>query len=65
MSKPKTKETLKPVEDLAKAANIPAWELAALRQGMDWAEGKHVTEAEFNTALDRLRNRPQGGGAIN
>lgn len=64
MSKVKTKAPLFPVEDLAEKAKVPAWELAALRQGMSWADGKQVTQGEFDTALNRLRNRPQGGGTI-
>jgi hypothetical protein len=62
--KKKTEAPLVPVETLAEAAKLPAWELAALRQAANWAEGKHVTQAELDAALTRLRNRPQGGGTI-
>ena len=55
---------LSPVEALAGGRKIPAWELAGLRRAMRWAEGKQVTEAEFDAALERFRNRPQGGGSI-
>tara|TARA_B100000683_G_scaffold234582_1_gene237854 strand:- start:1121 stop:1318 length:198 start_codon:yes stop_codon:yes gene_type:complete len=65
MSKNKTKAPLYPVEDLASKQGVPAWELAALRQGMNWADGKQVTQGDFDTALNRLRTRPQGGGTIN
>jgi hypothetical protein len=60
-TKPDTPKTW-PVEALA--ADLPAWELAALRRAARWAEGKQVSEAEFTAALDQLRNRPQGGGRL-
>jgi len=65
MSKNKTEAPpMFPVEELAKDAGIPAWELAALRVGMNWAQGKQVSRTEFDHALNRLRTRPQGGGAL-
>jgi hypothetical protein len=65
MSKNKTEAPPKfPVETLAEEAGIPAWELAALRVGMKWADGKQVAQTEFDDALNRLRTRPQGGGAL-
>lgn len=64
MSKTKTEAPLFPVETLAEKAGIPAWELAALRVGAKWAEGKQVTQAEFDGAICRLRTRQQGGGAL-
>jgi len=65
MSKKKTEAPpIFPVEALAEEKGIPAWEVAALRQGMNWADGKQVTKDEFDIALDRLRSRPQGGGAL-
>ncbi|OIQ51030.1 hypothetical protein BerOc1_02975 [Pseudodesulfovibrio hydrargyri] len=65
MSKNKTEaRPMFPVEDLARNAGVPAWELAALRVGMNWAEGKQVAESDFADALNRLRTRPQGGGAL-
>jgi hypothetical protein len=64
MSKNKTKAPLMPVETLAEEARIPTWELAALRQAARWADGKQVTQGEFDIALENLRNRPQGGGTI-
>lgn len=51
-----------PVEVLA--GDLPAWELAALRQAAGWPDGKQVSEAAFTAALDKLRIRPQGGGTI-
>lgn len=53
---------LYPVEVLA--GDLPAWELAALRQAAGWPDGKQVSEAEFTAALDQLRSRPQGGGRL-
>lgn len=65
MSKNKTEgPPMYPVETLAKGAGVPAWELAALRVGMNWAEGKQVAKTDFANALNRLRTRPQGGGAL-
>ncbi|WP_419787217.1 hypothetical protein [Pseudodesulfovibrio sp.] len=65
MSKNKTEATpVFPVETLAKGVGITAWELAALRVGMNWAEGKAVSKTEFDNALNRLRTRPQGGGTL-
>ncbi|NDV18267.1 hypothetical protein GO013_02405 [Pseudodesulfovibrio sp. JC047] len=64
MSKNTIKAPLMPVETLADTAKLPSWELAALRQATDWADGKQVTQSEFDTALNRLRTRPQGGGTI-
>lgn len=52
------------VTELAAHAGLPAWELAALMRSARWAEGKHLTQAEFDTALAALRNRPMGGGQI-
>lgn len=63
--KKKTEATpLQPVESLAKAVKLPTWELAALRQATGWVDGKAVTQAEFDLAVDRLRSRQQGGGKI-
>lgn len=61
MKENKMKAPLTPVETLADTAKLPAWELAALRQAADWADGKHVTQDEFDFALNRLRTRPLGG----
>ena len=61
MAKSKEK-AVHPVEELA--AGLPAWELAALRHATGWADGKQVSEAEYAAALDKLRNRPQGGGRL-
>lgn len=63
MAKAKKVE-LYPVEEFAKKTSVPGWELAALRQATGWAAGKQTTQDEFDSALDKLRNRPQGGGRI-
>lgn len=52
------------VSELARAGNVPGWEVAALRQATGWAPGKQVTKAQFAEGLTKLRNRPQGGGRI-
>ena len=53
-----------PVEQLADERELPVWELAALRHATGWADGKQVSATEFDQALTRFRNRPQGGGRI-
>lgn len=58
------KEPLHPVETLADDHGLPSWETAALVTATGWAQGKQVTEAEFESALTKFRNRPQGGGRI-
>lgn len=62
MAKKTDQPRLVPLDELA--ADLPAWELAALRQATGWAAGKQVTEVEYKTALENLRTRPQGGGKI-
>ncbi len=64
MKKKAKKTEFFPVDVLAAKVKIPAWELAALRQAMNWADGKQVSEQAFREALDRLRTRPQGGGSL-
>ncbi len=62
---PGKKETkLFRVSKLAKNRKLPAWELAALRQATGWAPGKQVSKKEFEDAVNKLRDRPQGGGRI-
>ena len=53
-----------PVEELAAAKNIESWELAGLMRAAGWAQGKQVSEDEFDLALGGFRKRPQGGGRI-
>lgn len=52
------------VSELAEAQNVPAWEVVALRRATGWAPGKQVSQAQFAESLNKLRNRPQGGGRI-
>ena len=59
------KEPLADVSDLAKAAGIPAWETAAMMAACGWAEGKQVSQSDFDKALAAFRRRGQGSGTIN
>ena len=52
---------LRPVEELAKAANLKAWETAGLMRAAGWAPGKQVDELAFNAGLIAFRKRPMGG----
>jgi hypothetical protein len=38
------------------AADLPAWELAAVRASQNWAAGREVTEAQFQDALEDVRS---------
>ena len=58
------KPELFPVENLAGKQGVPGWETAALMRAAGWAAGKQVSESDFQTALNRFRSRPQGGGRI-
>jgi hypothetical protein len=54
-----------PLIDLAQLGQkISPWELAGLMMFARWKPGKHVTEKEFNTNLEKFRKRPQGGGRM-
>ncbi|OGV50946.1 MAG: hypothetical protein A2X49_15370 [Lentisphaerae bacterium GWF2_52_8] len=67
MSQKKNKnqpEDLLPVEEIARARDLPSWETAALMAATGWAPGKQVTNEAFDEALTLFRNRPQGGGRI-
>ena len=58
------KDALADIEALASSSSLPDWERVGLMHAMDWAPGKQITEAAFNDALEKFRNRPQGGGRI-
>lgn len=58
------KPELFPVETLAGEADLPSWQLAGLRQAAAWAVGKQITRSDFELALARFNDRPQGGGRI-
>jgi hypothetical protein len=53
-------ETL-PVEEHAKAQNIPASVFAAVMQAQGWAAGKKVTAEDFKKAVGAFLNAPIGG----
>lgn len=59
-----TVETAEPyygLEELALRHRLPTWRQAALVRLMDWADGKMLTEAEYEAALTKLGGRPLGG----
>jgi hypothetical protein len=58
------KEALSPVETLAETNGLLSWETAGLMKAAGWAQGKQVSEKQFQQALTKFRNRPQGGGRI-
>lgn len=41
---------------------VSAWQHAALLRAMGWVEGKMVTDAEYDAALNTLKHRRMGGG---
>jgi hypothetical protein len=49
------------VEELAERLHTPASAFAAVMQIKNWAAGKKVTEAEFQTAVDGFLTAPIGG----
>lgn len=58
------KATLENLSVLAARHRIPPWQQAALMRCMGWADGKMVTDAEYRQALERIKNRPMGGGRL-
>ena len=60
----KNQEELKLVEDLAEEAGLKHWETAGLMRAACWAEGKKVSQGQFDATLTAFRSRPQGGGRI-
>ncbi|MCP3942215.1 MAG: hypothetical protein GY710_12115 [Desulfobacteraceae bacterium] len=60
----KGKETLIPIEELAKANGLASWEAAAIFAATGWAPGKQVSETQFSSVLTQFKHRPQGGGRI-
>lgn len=64
-----TGKTAKPakgeLESMAVLANrhrIPAWQQAAILRYMGWTADKLVTDAEYQEAIEAIRNRRIGGG---
>ncbi len=52
------------VEELLEKSGLSPWEAAGFKQFTHWEEGKQVTEQEFSQALDKFKNRTQGGGSL-
>lgn len=56
-----------PLETLSVLADrhrVTSWQQAALMRCMGWESGKLVTDAEYRAALNRIKNRPMGGGRL-
>lgn len=56
-----------PLETLSVLADrhrVTSWQQAALMRCMGWESGKLVTDAEYHAALERIKNRPMGGGRL-
>lgn len=49
---------------LADRHRVTSWQQAALMRCMGWESGKLVTDAEYRAALERIKNRPMGGGRL-
>ena len=60
----KNENELIDVKEAAFHESIPDWESAGLMQTLNWAPGKKVTREAFKKALQKFRNRPQGGKGI-
>jgi hypothetical protein len=59
---PPTDGKLHPVEELAAAAEMPTHALAGMCRANGWAHGKHLTVAEFETAMEAFAKRQMGSG---
>lgn len=57
-----SEQGLIPVAELAVEIGLSSWELAGLVRTQGWTDDKAVTQAEFDEALTRFRNRRVGGG---
>lgn len=49
---------------LASRHRVPSWQQAALLRLMGWADGKMVTDADYQAALAGLHGRRMGGGRL-
>ena len=49
---------------LADRHRVPTWQQAALGRLMGWEAGKMVSNADYVSALDKLKSRPVGGGRM-
>lgn len=57
----KKDETIKKAAEVwASELRTPSWQLAALKQHMKLAEGKQLTQTEFQTGLRSAINKPVG-----
>jgi len=52
------------IDDMAESQGLPGWEKAALFRAANWAKGKKVSAAVFESALESLRKRQMGGGKL-
>lgn len=55
------KEGLKSIEAWAAELRIPTWQVAALKQSKKYAEGKAVSQADFEAGIKAAINKPQRG----
>lgn len=44
-------EELRPIEELAAEAKIPAWQLAGVMSAKNWAKGKKLTSKELQKEI--------------
>lgn len=51
-SKKEVQEAARPIEDWAKELGTPAWLFAATKAKHRWPEGKVVTQAEYEAAVE-------------
>ena len=49
---------------LADRHRVPTWQQAAVNRLMGWEAGKMVSNADYVSALDKLKARPVGGGRM-
>lgn len=49
---------------LASRHRVASWQQAALLRLMGWADGKMVTDADYQAALRKLQGRRMGGGRL-
>lgn len=52
-----------PIEQHAEQLAVPAWLFAAARAHHNWPQGRELTEAEFQAALDKTKGIRIGGPA--
>ncbi len=47
---------MKPIEKWAEEKGVEAWWLAGAKHMHRWAEGKEVSESDFDEAIDAIKN---------